>query len=155
MTGVQTCALPISECVEGAIVCELDANWQHKSGTEQRIEADVICLAVGLSPLTDMLWQADCEMVFVSELGGNVAYRDANMCTSKPHIYIAGDVAGVEEASSAMVEGELAGLCAAQALGISGDHIALQLASARAQLEELRSGPVGQKIRAGLLQAHR
>ncbi|MBS3950520.1 MAG: FAD-dependent oxidoreductase, partial [Peptococcaceae bacterium] len=138
-----------------AIVCELDSQWQPKSGTEQRIDADVICLAVGLSPLTDILWQAECEMVFVPELGGNVAYRDSNMCTSKPHIYVAGDVAGVEEASSAMVEGELAGLCAAKSLGVSGAHLTLQITSARSQLEELRSGPVGDKIRAGLLQAHR
>lgn len=144
-----------SDCVEGATLCELDSHWQHKPGTERKIEADVICLAVGLSPLTDMLWQADCQMVFVPELGGNVAYRDADLCTSKPYIYVAGDVAGVEEASSAMVEGELAGLCAAKSLGVTGDHITQQIASARSQLEELRSGPVGEKIRAGLLQAHR
>lgn len=143
------------DCVLGATVCELDSQWQHKPGTDRRIDADVICLAVGLSPLTDMLWQADCQMVFVPELGGNVAYRDADMRTSKPYIFVAGDVAGVEEASSAMVEGELAGLCAAQDLGIQGEHMALQIASARSQLEELRSGPVGEKIRAGLLQAHR
>jgi len=54
-----------------------------------------------------------------------------------------------------MVEGELAGLCAAESLGVNGSTLALQIQSARSQLQELRSGPVGEKIRAGLLQAHR
>lgn len=142
-----------TDCVEGALISELDSNWQPKLGTERLLDVDVICLAVGLSPLTDMLWQADCRMLFVPELGGYVAWRDEYMCTSQPHIYIAGDVAGVEEASSAMVEGELAGLCAAQSLGVKGESISGKIASARAQLDELRSGPVGEKIRAGLIQA--
>jgi len=143
------------DCVEGAVVCELDSNWQPKAGTERRIDADVICLSVGLSPLTDILWQAGCQMVYIPELGGHVALRDDDLCTTQPHIYIAGDVAGVEEASSAMVEGELAGLCAAQALGVGGPELLAQIDSARQQLIELRSGPVGEKIRAGLMQAHR
>ncbi|MCL1796361.1 MAG: pyridine nucleotide-disulfide oxidoreductase, partial [Clostridia bacterium] len=53
----------------------------------------------------------------------------------------------------AMVEGRLAGLCAARAVG----HIALDFEERRAecarQLHELRVGPVGDKIRDGLAKA--
>ena len=71
-----------------------------------------MCLAVGLTPLTELLWQAGCKMQYVPELGGYVPWRNANLMTTHRDIYVAGDVAGVEEASSAMVEGKLAGLSA-------------------------------------------
>ncbi|MGI6345419.1 MAG: NAD(P)/FAD-dependent oxidoreductase [Bacillota bacterium] len=134
----------------GAIICQLDENWQQVPGTEQELAVDVICLAVGLSPLSDLLWQAGCKMVYVPELGGHVAWRDQNLCTSDPRIYLAGDVAGVEEASSAMVEGQIAGLAAALSLDLGGEAAQRGLAEAREQLNALRSGPVGEKIRAGL-----
>ena len=139
-----------ARAVEGATICELDEKWQVRPGSERKIAVDVVCLAVGLSPLTDLLWQADCRMIHVTELGGHVAWRDANLCTSQGHIYIAGDVAGVEEASSAMVEGELAGLAAAKELGLATPALELGLSEAREQLRALRSGPVGDKIRTGL-----
>lgn len=136
--------------VEGAIIWQLDSSWQPLPGTERYFAADVICLAVGLSPLSDLLWQAGCEMKYVPELGGSVAVRDNLLCTTNPHVYVAGDVAGVEEASSAMVEGQLAGLGAAISLGLGGDEAEVLLADAKAQLAALRSGPVGEKIRVGL-----
>lgn len=136
--------------VAGATIWQLDANWKPLSGTERDLTADVICLAVGLSPLSDLLWQAGCEMTYVPELGGSVAVRNNLLCTTNPHIYLAGDVAGVEEASSAMVEGQVAGLGAALSLGLGGQQAANMLLDAQEQLAALRSGPVGEKIRAGL-----
>ncbi len=138
--------------VTGAVICQIDSSWRPVPGTEREIAADVICLAVGLSPLTDLLWQAGCRMCYVPELGGHVPWRNDDLQTNLPHIFIAGDVAGVEEASSAMVEGELAGLCAASSLGLSSPTLAAELADAREQLTALRAGPVGEKIRSGLCQ---
>lgn len=136
--------------VEGATIWRLDDRWQGIAGTESEISVDVICLAVGLSPLSDLLWQAGCEMRFVPELGGHVAWRDENLRTSKRQIYIAGDVAGVEEASSAMVEGQISGLAAAISLGLANQQNSAKLLDAKEQLADLRRGPVGEKIRAGL-----
>ena len=65
-------------------------------------------------------------------------------------IYVAGDVAGVEEASSAMVEGRLAGLCAAKNLGYVSKDFEAMKKDYLEQLDSLRSGPVGEKIRKGL-----
>ncbi len=136
--------------VEGAIIWQLDEKWAPIPGTEQDLAIDVICLAVGLSPLSDLLWQAGCQMAYVPQLGGSVAVRNSLLCTTNQQIYIAGDVAGVEEASSAMVEGQVAGLGAALSLGLGGEQAQAMLADARGQLAALRSGPVGEKIRAGL-----
>jgi sarcosine oxidase subunit alpha len=89
-------------------------------------------------------------MNYVPELGGYVPYRNMNLCTSHPDIYVAGDVAGVEEASSAMVEGKLAGLHAAKALGYDPSFFTKACEEAEEQLEALRAGPAGEKIRVGL-----
>ncbi|KKM11673.1 pyridine nucleotide-disulfide oxidoreductase [Clostridiales bacterium PH28_bin88] len=138
--------------VRGATIRQLDRNWHPVPGTEQELEVDVICIAVGLSPLAELLWQAGCEMKFVPELGGHVPVRDEMLETAVKGLYVAGDVAGVEEASSAMVEGRLAGLSAARSLGYGSADLEVQVKDALAQLNSLRSGPAGEKIRQGLSQ---
>jgi sarcosine oxidase subunit alpha len=91
-------------------------------------------------------------MKFVPELGGHVPMRNEELQTSINGIYVAGDVAGVEEASSAMVEGRLAGLCAAKNLGYSSESFEATKNDYLEQLSSLRSGPVGEKICKGLSQ---
>ena len=81
---------------------------------------------------------------------GYEAITDENLMTSVEGIYAAGDVSGIEEASSAMVEGRLAGFAAAKALGLDEAMTQSGIEAARAELEELRSGPMGARIRAGL-----
>ena len=141
--------------VEGAIICQVDAKWNMIPGTEEDINCDTICLAVGLVPLTALCWQAGCELAYVSELSGHVPLLDKYMQTTNPKIYAAGDVRGIEEASSAMVEGRLAGFSAAFSLGYGRDTAAQLQASAIAELEELRAGPTGERIRRGIEKAER
>ncbi len=139
--------------LEGAVICRLDGGGKPVAGSEKEFAVDGMCLAVGLSPLTELLWQAGCRMCYVPELGGNIPLRDDDLLTSHPDIYIAGDVAGVEEASTAMVEGKIAGLAAASALGAGAAAVRQELAAAKAQLTALRAGPLCAKIRKGLQQA--
>ncbi len=138
--------------LEGATIWKLDEKWQPIQGTEIDLDVDVICISVGLSPLSELLWQAGCDMKFVGELGGYVPIRNENMETSVKGIFIGGDVGGVEEASSAMVEGYLAGLSAARYLGHESYDINIKREDYLNQLNALRSGPVGGKVRAGILQ---
>ncbi len=120
-------------------------------GEPKHIDCDVICMAVGLVPTAEMLWQAGCDMRFVPELCGYVPLRDERMRTSHPGIWVAGDAAGIEEASAAMVEGRLAGLGAARSLGkvSDKDHDA-RFSEYGKRLANLRAGEVGEKIRCGL-----
>lgn len=135
--------------VEGAVICELDENWEQVEGTEEEVEIDAICLAVGLSPLQELLRHIDCKMEYVPELSGYAPVRDENLETTISGYYVAGDVSGVEEASSAMMEGRIAGFAAAEAIGY--DENAQKLKEEyRKELEILRSGPVGEEIRKGL-----
>jgi len=140
--------------LEGVTVWKLDEDWAGIDGTERRLEADVLCLAVGLSPLAELLWQAGCRMVYVPELGGHVPWRDQNQQTSIPGLYVAGDASGVEEASSAMVSGRIAGLAAAASLGLEPGRPGVNwpelVDQAHVELAALRRGPPGEKIRRGL-----
>lgn len=138
------------DSLEKITICELDDKWQQIPGSEKDFEADVMCIAVGLSPLCEVLWQIGCEMKYVPELSGHVPVRNSEMLTSVENIYIAGDAAGVEEASSAMVEGRLAGLCAAKSLGYKIEEFEAAMREAINQLTSLRSGPVGARTLRGL-----
>ncbi|MDR1516349.1 MAG: NAD(P)/FAD-dependent oxidoreductase [Synergistaceae bacterium] len=133
--------------VEGAVIMELDDKFAP-TGKEQNIDCDVICLAVGLSPTTEILAQAGCKMRYVPELCGSVVERDRTMRTSNPDFWSAGDATGIEEASAAMVEGRIAGLCAAESLGFPVKTEKLDEYWTR--LDHLRAGEVGEKIRTGI-----
>jgi sarcosine oxidase subunit alpha len=135
------------EKVEGAVVARVDENWSPIAGTQRELELEAICLAVGLSPTVELLFQAGAQSWYVSELGGHVAAHDDNLETTVGGVYVAGDASGIEEASTAMLEGRLAGLSAAQSLGkrVSPDRKEEILEG----LRELRAGPFGEKARRG------
>ena len=158
---IQRAGIPVLTChtiveaygegrVQGAIIAQIDEKWQPIPGTEQNIPCDAICLAVGLSPLTELAWQAGCEMAYIRELSGHVPLVDDYLETTRPGVYCAGDVSGIEEASSAMVEGRLAGYSAAASLGYGLDKVEELQKAAMSELDELRAGPMGAHIREGL-----
>jgi NADPH-dependent 2,4-dienoyl-CoA reductase/sulfur reductase-like enzyme/Fe-S-cluster-containing hydrogenase component 2 len=133
------------ESVERAVIAQVDENWQPLPGIERILEVDTICLAVGLSPLTELPWMAGAQLVHIPVLGGWVPAHDEDMRTNLPGIYIAGDLAGIEEASTAMEEGRLAGLAAAEALGyLSPEEGAKRKAGVRERLASLRIGSFGE-----------
>lgn len=136
--------------LEKAVVWKLDNKFNGIPGTEMIFDVDTLCVSVGLSPLNELLWQVGCEMTYVPELGGHVPKRDHHNETSIKNVFIAGDVGGVEEASSAMVEGFLTGLIAAERSGRAVGNFESLKNDFENQLHALRSGPVGVKITAGL-----
>lgn len=135
--------------VEAAIIAEVDDRWQPIPGTEQRVACDTICLSAGLKPSTELLEQAKVDLAYTGELGGWVAKRNWAMRTSNPDLFAAGDASGVEEASTAMMEGKIAGLQAAYDLGHAGVPVEEQKETRR-NLDDLRAGPFGAKICVGL-----
>lgn len=108
--------------VEGAVIGEVDASWQVIPGTEKHLDVDTICLAVGLSPMSQLLQQAGCEMRDDPAAGDLVPVCDETGATSVPGIFCSGDVAGIEEASSAMIEGRIAGEAIAGYLGYRSEE---------------------------------
>jgi sarcosine oxidase subunit alpha len=136
--------------LEGVETIRLDDAWQMVPGTEKRIDVDAVCIAVGLSPLYQLLGMIGAKLKYIPELGGMVPIVDSLNETSFEGVFAAGDVSGIEEASSAIVEGYLAGLAAARKTGHEIKDFDQKIALYQAQLKVLRSGPFGAKIRAGL-----
>ncbi len=139
-----------NHCLEKITIAELDEKRQVMAGSERDLEVDVLCVSVGLSPLAELLFQAGCRMGYVPELGGFVPFRDDCLETSVAGIYVAGDAAGIGEASAAMVQGRIAGLAAAASLGYGKDTFLEKVTEAGRELTGLHGGPTGEKIRTGL-----
>ncbi len=136
--------------VEGAKIARIDDKWNIIEGSEQSLKVDTICLAVGLLPLSDFFLQTSCDMKWIKELSGDVPLRSKYLETSRKGIFVAGDAGGIEEASSAMIEGFIAGLSAARHCGADIEDFEGKISLYRAELDSLRSGPVGDHIRKGL-----
>jgi thioredoxin reductase len=109
------------------------------------VDADTIALAVGLHPRIELSQMAGANIVYNSVMGGHIPNHNADMKIRESY-FVAGDASGVEEASTAMEEGRLAGLAAAVELGhldpISGEQ---QRSDVRHRLQTLRSGDFGAK----------
>lgn len=131
--------------VEGAVIGRLNDKWEFVPGTEKLFEVDTICIATGLTPLAELAWIAGCKFKYIPELGGFVPLHDENMETTIQGIYVAGDITGIEEASSAMEEGRLAGINAAASLGFYSSEQKEKLCNeVRERLDALRQGPFGE-----------
>ncbi|MFQ5762999.1 MAG: NAD(P)/FAD-dependent oxidoreductase, partial [Candidatus Bathyarchaeia archaeon] len=135
--------------VEGAVIARLDEKWNPMPGTERTIDCDFICIAVGLNPTYELIQQAGCEMKFMPDLGGFVPTRTRHMGVAD-NVYVAGDLAGIEEATTAMLEGQIAGLHASLALGYGGKEQQATIDRLLAELDTERAGPFGERIRRGL-----
>lgn len=134
--------------VDRVEIGQLDESWNIVSGTEKFLKVDTVCLAVGLNPMTELAWMIGCKFDYIPAFGGHVPLHDKNMETTVDGIYVAGDITGVEEASSAMEEGNMAGLAVAEALGFySQEEAEKKKKEIQERLDMLRSGLFGEKRR--------
>jgi len=135
--------------VEGAVVAQLDDKWRPIKDSEKKIDCDLICIAVGLSPTFEFLYQAGCNLRYIPELGGLVPYQNEFMETSQEGIYAAGDSSGIEEATAAILGGRIAGLSAGLSLfpeNKEGQELRSKFVN---DLEEFRRNPTGERIKQG------
>ncbi|MBQ9015181.1 MAG: FAD-dependent oxidoreductase [Firmicutes bacterium] len=124
--------------VESVVIAEVDERFQPIPGTEVELETDTICVAVGLNPMSQLVRMTGCRM---KEQGGLVPECDEYGATSIKGIYAAGDVSGIEEASSAMIEGHITGLAAARHAGwIEEDEFEEKVNIQLQSLDKLRHG---------------
>jgi sarcosine oxidase subunit alpha len=86
-------------------------------------------------------------METIPEAGGYIAIHNERMQTSNPRVFVAGDSSGIEEASTAMIEGKIAGVAAAMSVGHESKRAKQQLKEYQGELQRLRAGPFGEKPR--------
>jgi thioredoxin reductase len=134
--------------VESIVTAEVDACFCPVGGTEKTIECDTVALAVGLSPRIELAGVSGCEMAYSAALGGMLPLHSDDMETTCENMLIAGDLAGIEEASTALDEGRMAGCRAAYLLGcLTKEEYEKEKRALLSRLNALRAGPFGEKRR--------
>ncbi len=108
--------------VQSIVVARISDDLQPIDGSEQALECDTICLAMGLVSSVELPYLAGCHLSFRPELGGFVPDRDERMRTNVKTVYVVGDAGGFYEGmitnpNIAMHQGRLAGIAAAESLG--------------------------------------
>ena len=130
--------------VEKVTIAKVDNKFNVIKGSGFKLDTDLVCIAVGLRPMAELCWMVGVKSIYISGLGGHIPIHDENMQTTLPGVYIAGDVTGIEEASTAMEEGKLAGIAISIALGKIGKKDGEnKIKEANARLVSLRLGPFG------------
>ncbi|MEM4646569.1 MAG: FAD-dependent oxidoreductase, partial [Zestosphaera sp.] len=138
-----------AERVEEAIIARVDESWNVIQGTEKSFKVDTVLLAVGLTPNTELVRQFGAAMKYIPELGGLVPLRTQYMETSVENVFIAGDLAAIEEATTAFIEGWIAGYSIlVKAYGEKEEYVTKRENLIR-MLYEYRSAPVSEKVRKG------
>lgn len=83
----------------------------------RRVACDSLVVGHGLTPNTDLTRALGAQHLFAGDRGGWIPARDADMRSSVPELYVAGDGGGISGAAAAGLQGRLAGLAAAFDLG--------------------------------------
>jgi NADPH-dependent 2,4-dienoyl-CoA reductase/sulfur reductase-like enzyme len=121
--------------VEAVVHARVDADWRVIPGSEQRVEADTLCVGYGFFPSVELVRLAGCDLGYDESAGGPVAVRDEWMRTTVPGVAAAGDGTGVAGSYVAIAEGRIAALGVALDLGaLSVDEVAERARPERATL---------------------
>jgi len=121
--------------VERAVLARVDRDWRVVPGTERTVDVDTVLLGYNLESNSEFARLLGCALRFDRTGGGWLPVKDANMRTSLPDVFAAGDGAGVGGSRSALAQGRIAGIAAAQHLGaIDARQAAERSAEARARL---------------------
>ncbi|MFB9760686.1 NAD(P)/FAD-dependent oxidoreductase [Ectobacillus funiculus] len=124
--------------VEGVRVAEISATGEVVPGTEKVVSADFVCIAGGLTPMSELAAVAGCSFCYVPELGGHVPLHNECMQTNLKGLYVAGNITGVESAKVARTQGVVAGLAIARELNALGHRADEKIDVAIAEVRETR-----------------
>ena len=127
------------ERVRDVVIARLDGDGAPLSGTREHLAVDTVCLGFGFVPNIALAQLVGCQLAYRADGGGWVPKVNENLETSISGIYAAGEVTGVAGAKAALVEGQIAGLAIARALGQFDDStFRRQVAPLRRQIKPLR-----------------
>lgn len=122
--------------VERAAVAPVGPDGEPVARLARWVEVDAVCLSGGLAPLAELPATLGCALASEERLGGEVPLHGPELEASRPGVYVAGDVTGVEGAEVAMAKGRLAGLAMSRRLGLGVTDA--ELRAARDGLERAR-----------------
>jgi thioredoxin reductase/bacterioferritin-associated ferredoxin len=110
----------VTEAGDGRLVASVapvDADGRPAIGAVRQFVVDAVTVGNGLTASTDITRLLRVAHHYDGTRGGWVPTLDAALRTSLPGLYVAGGAAGLAGAAAAAIDGQLAGLTAAQDLG--------------------------------------
>jgi NADPH-dependent 2,4-dienoyl-CoA reductase/sulfur reductase-like enzyme len=105
------------EEVRQAVIAPCDAEGRPDRTRSRTLEVDTVCAGYGFVPRVQLAQLAGCALLHEEALGGWIPRRDADLQTSVPAVWSAGDGGGVAGAVVAELEGTIVGLAVAHRLG--------------------------------------
>jgi bacterioferritin-associated ferredoxin len=105
------------EAVREVLTVALDEDWRPVRGSEETLAVPAVCFLWGFVPSTQLSQMCGVLHQYSVERGGWVPRVSAEMETTVPGIFSAGDGAGLGGAAIAELEGRVAGIAAAARLG--------------------------------------
>lgn len=135
--------------VEGAIISKINEKYEPIPRTKREIKCDFICIGVGLTPSYELAQFFNAKLVYNGVLGGFVPVRDKQFRIA-PNTYIAGDCSSIEEATTAVLEGGIAGLYATRDLNKEESTLQGKIDEYTKALEEDRGSPFSEEIKSAL-----
>ncbi len=121
--------------VEAATISRLAPDGSVVPGSGRRVPCDFVALGWGFTPLLELVLAVGAATSLDVD-GSLVAVVDNRLNSSVPGVSVAGESTGIGGAAMAVVEGELAALCAGDALGTGSPELDLRIA--RLQRERAR-----------------
>jgi D-hydroxyproline dehydrogenase subunit alpha len=107
-----------SEHVEGAVIATVDREWRAVPGTEHTFEVDAVATGYGFLPNIELAASCRCELRFDSFARAWFVRCNEAMETNIPGIFVAGEITGIGGSALALAEGEIAGVSAAEFVGV-------------------------------------
>jgi thioredoxin reductase len=102
--------------VEQVTVARLRPDWSIARGSQRQEDVDAVCVGYGFVPSLELPLALGCA-TRPGAHGIPVVAADANLATSVPGVYVAGEATGVAGSAQALLEGRLAGLALATRTG--------------------------------------
>jgi D-hydroxyproline dehydrogenase subunit alpha len=134
--------------VERAVIARLDEDWRPIPGSQHEEIVDAVHVSFGFSPALDLPRALGCATVQHPSRPTAAVTCSADMATSVPGVFAAGEVTGVSGGDAAERQGFLAGASAAHYLGRLGAvEYEARASPRRARLED------GRRLAAGVDQA--
>jgi len=126
--------------VERVTIAAVDRAWRPRAGTERTLDVDLLCVGYGFLSAVELPALLGCEMVYLPAQEQFVPRHTAEMASSIPHVFVAGETTGVGGAHLAWAEGTIAGVMAARLVGHRGGAEAARAlrAAQRRRHHELR-----------------
>ncbi|SDC21948.1 NAD(P)/FAD-dependent oxidoreductase [Shouchella lonarensis] len=100
--------------VTAVSIASLTQEGEIIPGSETEQQVDFVAIAGGLTPLTELIGLTTCPLREIASLGGAVPEHAEDMTTPVPHLYVAGNITGIESAKVAKAQGHVAGLSVAR-----------------------------------------